>query len=132
MSDYSITVTLSEAVYVRARQLAADRAQSVENLVSAQISNLFDDAADLPPDEQAELAALKHLSNDTLRTIAVERMPTADQERLTLLLMLNKRATLSDGEQAELDSLLERGDRLMLRKAEAAVILSHRGNPLIR
>jgi hypothetical protein len=127
MADHSITLKISDNVYSRAQQIAETMAQPIEQILTNQLEQVFDSLIDLPSDEQAELQALKSLSDDTLRTIAAERMPLVQQERLTLLLALNKRIPLSDGEQHELDELLERGDRLTLRKAEANVILARRG-----
>jgi hypothetical protein len=81
----------------------------------------------LPPEEQAELDALHHLSDDALWTIAREQMPADVQARAHDLM---DRKTLSNEEQAELDLLVERGDRLMLRKAEASAILRDRSSLL--
>ncbi len=130
MSDYTVTLTISEQVYTRARRIAESAAQPVERVLANRLEEVFEDLSTLPPDEQAELAALNSLSDDTLRTIAAERMPGIQQERLSLLLALNKRSVLTDAEQAELDNLLQRGDRLTLRKAEAAAILMRRGHPI--
>jgi len=41
----------------------------------------------------------------------------------------NSRGVITDEEHAELEALVDRGDRLMLRKAEAAAILKARGYP---
>src|SRR5258708_30448945 len=108
MSDHTVTLTISENVYARARQIAENTAQPVERILASRLEEVFDDLASLPPDEQAELTALNNLSDDTLWTIAAERMPPLQQERLSLLLALNKRGVLSSAEQAELDDLLER------------------------
>ena len=108
--------------------MADDSALPIERVLSQQLESALDDLTGLPADEQAELAALQHLSDDTLWTIAAEQMSRSTQERLTLLLALNKRGSLTDAEVSELDALLTYGDRLTLRKAEAAAILTKRGN----
>jgi hypothetical protein len=132
MSDYTVTLTISENAYKRARQIAEASAQPVEQILASQLDESFSDLSALPADEQAEFAALNHLSDDTLWTIAAEKMPPVQQERVSLLLALNKRSVLTEAEQTELDQLLERGDRLMLRKAEAAAILMRRGHKFTR
>jgi len=81
----------------------------------------------LAPKEQAELDALQHLSADALWNMTREQMSDEVQARAEKLMHQN---TLSDSEQAELDSLVERADRLMLRKAQAASILRQRGYPV--
>jgi len=87
----------------------------------------FDDLTSLSAEEQAELAILQHLSDESLWEIAAEQMPKESQARLSFLLALNKRGLLSNAETTELDTLLANGDLLMLRKAEAAAILTKRG-----
>lgn len=56
-------------------------------------------------------------------------MPEDVQARAHALLEKNSRGVITDEEHAELDKLVERGDQLMLRKAEAATILRARGYP---
>ena len=85
----------------------------------------------LPIDEQVELEALQQLSNDVLLMIAAEQMPSSIiQSRLQTLMTQHKRGVLAYSDYQELESLVERGDRLMLRKAEAAAILKQRGYPI--
>jgi hypothetical protein len=71
---------------------------------------------------------MQHLSDDALWTIAREQMPDNVQARARELMDKNSHGTISDGEADELEQLVQRADRLMLRKAEAAAILSHRGH----
>ncbi len=55
-------------------------------------------------------------------------MPENAQSRMQLLMEKNNFGTIADDEFEELEGLVERGNRLMLRKAEAAAILMERGN----
>jgi hypothetical protein len=50
------------------------------------------------------------------------------QLRAHELMDKNSRGTITSEERTELDQLVQRADRLMLRKAEAAAILKARGN----
>ena len=127
MSDYTVTLTISEAVYNRARRLAENTALPMEQILSNRLEEVFDDSAILPPDELVELAAFRHLSNEALWTIAREQTPSDVRERVSVLLALNKRTTLTAEEQSELDQLLNAADRVMLRKAEASALLTQRG-----
>ena len=77
--------------------------------------------------EIAELDALKALSDDTLWTIAREQMPDDVQARMQVLMDRNSLGQISDDEYRELETLVEHGNRLMVRKAEAAGILMERG-----
>jgi hypothetical protein len=127
MSDYTVTLTISEAVYERARHLSEATARPVEQILSSQLAEVFNDLTTVPQDAQAELAAFRQLSNEALWTIAREQIASDLRERATLLLALNKRLALTAAEETELDQLLQSADRVMLRKAEAAALLTQRG-----
>jgi hypothetical protein len=123
MTDY--TLTLPEDIYDHVRRIAEEADQPVEQLILDRLRSM----TMLPAEEQAELDALRYLSDDTLRTIAREQMPLALQERMQVLMEKNNFGTISPSEYEELEALVERGNRLMLRKAEAAGILMDHGHP---
>lgn len=125
MSDY--TLTIPDSVYDRAKRIARETSQPVEDVLLHQLDKLEEPA--LPPDQQAELDALRHLSDDALWTIAREQMPEAIEARAHTLMDKNSLRQITDEEYAELEQLSQRADRLMLRKAEAASILRERGYP---
>ena len=81
----------------------------------------------LPPEEEAELDALKNLSEDALWTIAREQMPDDLQGRMQDLMDKNSVGTITTEEYIEFEGLVERGQRLMVRKSEAAALLTRRG-----
>ncbi len=131
MTDYSVTLTVPDYVYDRARKIAEATAQPVEQVIRRQIEEAFSEPLPvLPPDEEAELAALAQLSDDALWTIAREQMPTDLQARMQTLMDRNNLGTITGAERRELETLVGRGDRLMLRKAEASAILTRRGYPI--
>jgi hypothetical protein len=121
-------ITISESLSTRLRQLAARRRQPVESIVADRLFTALDDELDnLPTGEQAELRALHHLSDDALRAIAAEQMSTVNQARMGQLMERHSRNELNQTEIDDLAALIERGDQLMLRKAEAVAILKQRG-----
>jgi hypothetical protein len=124
MSD--LRVTVPDEIYHRLQQIAEASAQSVEAVLVSQLTASLP-LDNLPPDEAVELAALRHLSDDALWTIAREQLPESVQTRLGDLMTRNSRGELSASEQEELESLAQRSDRLMLRKAEAGALLTQRG-----
>src|SRR5258708_36014539 len=126
MTNHVVTLAVSEEVYEVARRLAETTAQPIEQILQQRLEAVLP-MPRLPVDEEAELAALRLLSDDALWTIAAEQMPRLQQERRSALLRLNERQALADAEQAELDDLLLRRDGLMVRKAEAAALLKQRG-----
>lgn len=77
--------------------------------------------------EQAKLRALHHLSDDALGAIAAEQMTAVNQALMGQLMVKNSKGELSREEQEKLAGLVDRGDQLMLRKAETAVILVQLG-----
>ncbi len=122
-------VNIPEDVYTRLREIAAATNQSLEAVLVNRLKTTFSEPLPtLPPDEQAELDALRHLSDDALWTIAAEQMPDVTQSRAYELMDKNSLGQITPEEYQELETLVERGNRLMLRKAEASVILIERGH----
>ena len=122
-------IQISEPLFTRLRQLAARRRQPVEQIVADRLFTALDDELDtLPSAEQAELRALHHLSTDALQAIAAAQMSVADQTTMAQLMARHSVEPLTDAEHKTLATLVERGDQLMLRKAEAAAILTQRGH----
>ena len=125
MSDYMLTVP--QEVYDRVRQIAEETAQPVDQVMLDYLRTMADSLPALAPDEEAELAALRNLSDDALWTIARESMPENLQAQMQTLMDKNSLGTIASEERSELESLVERGQRLMLRKSEAAALLTRRG-----
>jgi hypothetical protein len=128
----SITLTIPDDVAHRAQEIAEQTAQPVEQVLLTHLQTLTESLAGLPAEEQTELRALRYLSDDTLWTIAAEQMPQPAQKRMQLLMDKNSSGTILPEEYAELEALVERGNRLMVRKAEASAILISRGHPFSR
>jgi hypothetical protein len=122
-----IVLTVPEEISDRARRIAETTDQPVEQVLLDHLKTLSGPLPSLSPDEQAELDALKHLSDDAPWTIARDQMPEHVQARAHDLMERNSRGTISDEERIELQKLVERADRLMLRKAEAVALLRARG-----
>lgn len=121
-------IQIPENLSTRLRKLAARRQRPVEEIVSDRLFTALDEELDnLPSAEQAELRALHHLSEDALKAIAAEQMSAENQALMAELLEQNNQGTITDENKKILEALVERGDRLMLRKAEAAAILVNRG-----
>jgi hypothetical protein len=126
MND-TLVLPIPHDIAERARVIAATTEQPVEQVLLEHLKTLAVQLPILPPDEQAELDARQHLSDDALWTMAREQMPSDVEARAHTLMDKNSRGTITDDEIAELEKLVERADRLMLRKAEAAAILKARG-----
>jgi hypothetical protein len=120
-------LTVPEEIYARARQVAEELSQPVDKVMIDYLRTLTFPLPDLSPEEEAELDALKKLSVDALWTIAREQMPDDLQARLQDLMDKNSLGSITPAEHTELESLVERGQRLMVRKSEAAALLTQHG-----
>lgn len=120
------TLNIPDEVVAAARRIAEATEQPVEEVLLSRLKTAFPLPV-LPPDEEAELEALKRLSDDALWTIAREQMPDDAQNRLQQLMDKNSRGTITPEEHGELERFTDRGQRLMLRKSEAAALLTKRG-----
>jgi hypothetical protein len=129
MSDHPVTVSLPDTIFDPLHKIAESRAQSVEEIVVDQLRSATSVLLpSLPPDEESELVAFKFLSDDTLRSIVREQMPSKIQERMQPLIDKNTFGTITPEEHQELSELVERGQRLTLRKAWAAGVFMERGH----
>ena len=130
MANYQITLHIPQNVYERAQRIAEQTSQPVEQVLAAQLGGSPDVLSNLPVDEQAELATFRLLADDTLLGMVGEQMPPAISERMITLGDKTSRGLITPGEIAEYALLVERGNRLMLRKAWAANILTDRGHQI--
>jgi len=128
----SIILSLPDDIATSVREIANRTNQSIEEVVLSHLKRLSTPLPSLQPDIQQELSALENLSDDTLWTIARDQMPDPIQSRAQELMNKNNTGKLSPAEQEELTTLVDRADRLMLRKAEAASILRQRGHDFTR
>ena len=122
------TVSIPDSLYQKAQQIAQQKALPVDEVIRLHLAGAFGEPMmEIPLDEQAELKAMSYLSDDTLWTIAREQMPRLIQERMSVLMTRNSKGTITESEYAELAELVERGDKLTLRKAQAMKYLTERG-----
>jgi len=119
---------IPNAVYDWAQQIAHQSGQSVDEILMTYVHLVAEVVPVLPVNEEAELAALQYLSDDALWTIAYEQMPDTQQKRMQTLMDKNSAGKIDDLEYAELSTLVERGQQLMLRKSEAMALLTERGH----
>lgn len=131
MSDHPVIVNLPDELFNPIQQIAQATARPIEQVVVEQLQTVVGISLPaLPSDEEAELAAFKFLSDDTLRGIAREQMPRLIQDRMQVLMDRNNFGTITQEEYKELSEFVERAERLTLRKAWAAGILMERGHKI--
>jgi hypothetical protein len=123
-----VTLNLPPELYDLAQQLADAKSEQLEILLVSQLQQaLHDPFVTLALDEQNELRALAYLSDAALWTIAREKMPQTQQDRLQFFMDKNNLGELTPDEQTEFNALVEQGQKLTLRKAQAGVLLKERG-----
>lgn len=121
-------LTIPDEVYQWAQRVAQSSSQSVDEVLLSALQRAAEALPMLPASEEAELAALRYLSDDALWTIAHETLPPATQQQMQALMDKNTQGTLSNDEGQTLATLVERGNRLTLRKSEAMALLTQRGH----
>ena len=126
MSKY--TIAIPPSLYEKAQRLAQQTSQSVDEIICTRLEGALEQPMlDLPSDERAELHAMSYLSTDALWTMAREQMPPDVQQAMSQLMEKNSQGTITAEEFRDLSALVERGQRLTLRKAQAMKLLADRG-----
>lgn len=123
-----LTLKLPEDVYERVRRAAKGMNQPVEealvNIVRAATPSL----EKVPAEYRAELEGLEDLGDEELWRTLRSRPTPAKQRRLEGLLDKSRRGELTESERRALDGLRSEGDRRMLRRSYAALLLKYRGH----
>jgi hypothetical protein len=125
MSEY--TISIPNTLYEKAQRLAKQASQSVDEIICAWLEGALDQPLlDLLGDEQAGLQAMSYLSTEALWTIAREQMQPGLQQAMSHFMEKNSKSTITDEEFRDLSALVERGQRLTLRKSRAMKLLLDR------
>jgi hypothetical protein len=130
MSHPVLTVELPEDVYERVRRAAKGMNQPVEKALADIVRAATPSLEKVPTEYRAELESLEDLGDDELLTISRSRLAPARQRRMQVLLDKNQRGELTDRERRAMAELRSAGDRLMLRRSYAALLLKYRGHRL--
>jgi plasmid stability protein len=132
MSDRTVTVTVPPGLYEHLRQRAEQRQRSIEDEVVLMLAAAVP-AGDTPPDDfEATLASLVSLDDEALWRLARSRVAEEDAGRLDVLGDRRQRSGLTDSELREAEELVQRHDRVMVVRAEAAALLTQRGHDVSR
>lgn len=101
-------------------------AEVVKDIVLREIPELLV----LPADVEAELATFSQLSDDVLWLIARSTLTHQQQRDLANLNDQAQRRPLTQAEQIRQQQLIDAYDRALVRRAQAAYVLKHRGHDL--
>jgi len=120
-------VTVPGPIYEQLKQRAELTQRSVEDEVVLALAATDSARDDLSTDLATTLAALPTLDDDALWRLARSRVGGEDAARLSDLGDQRQRGGLTAEELREAEELVQRHDRVLVLRAEAAALLKQRG-----
>ncbi|MGI8916948.1 MAG: hypothetical protein ACR2JY_24780 [Chloroflexota bacterium] len=123
----SLTVTIPEPVYEQLQQRARQAQRSVEDEAGLTLAATLPTWDDIPTDLATTLVSLPALDDDALWRLARSRVRDEDAARLMDLGDRRQRGELRAEELREAEELVQRHDRVLVTRAEAAALLKQRG-----
>ena len=124
---HQITLAIQDNLYNHVHRLARAASKPVEKVLMTAIHTSL---PSLDADMVRYLTDLENRDTDELREVLSETVPREQQKMMESLLHRNQLGIISQAENRQLTSLQQAADRVMLRKARAAVLLRFRGERL--
>lgn len=125
--SHAITLTLPDRLYEPIRRIAQATNQPLETVLLTALQASLPPLDGLSAEMADELGRLEELDNKALRSVMFEAAPEIEQNEAEDLLGANRSRALTADERERLLAIQRAADRLMLRKARAAVLLRFRG-----
>jgi hypothetical protein len=132
MTTHTLTVNLSEEIYRQLQERARSAAQPVDAVVVQALTQSLAPAVEeqLPPALRDELDAMGQLSDEALWAIARSVASPDTLAMYDLLIERKQEGSLTPEGQHWLEQVAQDTDYLMVRKAQAYVLLKQRGHVL--
>jgi hypothetical protein len=130
MMTTAITVELPPAAYEQLRRTAVRQNRQVAEVVRDLVLRELPELPSLPADVEVELASFSQLSDDVLWLIARNTLTREQQRDLADLNDDAQSRPLTAAEQARQQALIHAYDRMLVRRAQAALVLKQRGYDL--
>ena len=127
MNMRQVTITLPDEIYQKVNKQSQIMEHSVADELAAVVISYVQEQDRLPSDIQQQLNALKLFTDQELWQTARMTAPPGKEERLQELIDKQELGKLSDSEKQEIDDISDLFSRIMLVRAEAAVLLKERG-----
>jgi hypothetical protein len=124
----TIVISLPDNVYRRVKQRSQQNQRAIADELVSVVIDALPESGTITADLETELSQLAFLSDDDLWLAARVEATDAENERMQALLTKGKRIGLTTAEQEELTLLANFFRRVMLVRAEAAVLLKERGH----
>jgi predicted transcriptional regulator len=125
--SHAVTLTLPDRLYEPVQRIAQATNQPLEAVLLTALQASLPPLEGLSADIANELAELEVLDDEALWGVMFEQVPEDEQEEIEDLLHRNQAGTSSEADRDQLIVLQHRADRVMLRKARAAVLRRFRG-----
>ena len=125
-----VTIAVPTTIFQQLEILAHQQHRSVSDMVCEIVLREVPLLPALPLDVEMELAAFTNLSDEVLWLLARSTLTEAEQEELAILNDLAQQRSLTQEEQAHQQVLVEAYERMMIRRAHAALLLKLRGYDL--
>ena len=123
----TVTLTLPDSFFQPIKRTAQATNQPIEELLLHALQASLPPLEGLPEDVTENLTVLETLDDQSLWRVMGETVPVPLQRQLSELLDRQQSASLTVAECAQLTTLQQQADLVMLRKARAAVLLRFRG-----
>jgi hypothetical protein len=123
-----LTLELPDDIYERVRRAANGMNQPVESAIVNIVRAATPSLEKIPDEYRADLEAMEDLRDKELWSILRSRPALATQRRQERLLNKNQGGELTERERRALGELRADGDRQMLRRSYAALLLKYRGH----
>lgn len=130
MNGTTIAVELPVAAYNQLHTLAMRQRKTVPEVVRDLVLQDLPGLPALPENVEAELASFVVLSDELLWMVARSSLDSAQQLQLASLNWKAQQGPLSAEEKAQQQNLVDAYDRMLVRRAQAAAVLSGRGYDL--
>jgi plasmid stability protein len=127
---HSILITVPAPVYQRLTQRAARTNRPVEEEAAEALCGLVSTDDVLPADVVAVLDAMTRQGDDELRRAARSRLTPEEADELGQLNAKGKRERLDEAEARRAEELVQRYERAMLVRSQAAALLKQRGHDI--
>jgi hypothetical protein len=125
--SHAITLTLPDLLFEPVQRIARATNQPVEAVLLKALQVSLPPLDGLPEDMAEELAGLEELDNASLERVMREQVSADAQDEMAEHVDRLQAGQASEADLERLNVLRGQADRVMLRKARAAVILRFRG-----
>jgi len=126
----TVTLDLPDTIFLPAQRMAKATRRPVAEVLVGALEASLPPLDGLSPGLIEDLVELEILDDDALSRVMWSQVPPDKQRSLNRLLRKNKTGKLTESERATVAELQGEADRIMLRKARAAVLLRFRGHRL--